>query len=77
MQRRAAGAFLNLASAHIGGERLVDLGLQRLGLRLAGDSADDGLAHDIAAAVDHIGGGIPKNISCGVSSGTRLRDWIT
>ena len=59
MQRRTAGAFY-LASAHIGGERLVDLGLQRLGLRLAGDSADDGLAHDIAAAVNHIGGGIAK-----------------
>ena len=77
MQRRTAGAFLNLASAHIGSQCLVDLGLQRLGLRLAGDSAYDGFTHDIAAAVDHIGGGIGKNISCGVSSGTRLRDWIT
>ena len=30
-----------LGSAHIVGQRLVDLGLQCLGLRLSGDRADD------------------------------------
>ena len=52
--------FLNLGSAHIGGKSLVDELLQRLRLLLFRDGAYDGLAHDIAAAVDHIGGGIAK-----------------
>ena len=42
-------SFEDNGSAHIGSQCLVDLGLQRLGLRLAGDSADDGITHDAAA----------------------------
>ena len=45
-------------SAHIGGKSLVDELLQRFRLLLFRDSAYDGLAHDIAVAVNHIGGGI-------------------
>ena len=58
----AAGAFFDPGSAHIGGERLVDLGLQRLRLLLFRDGSYDGFTHDIAAAVDHIGGGIGKDV---------------
>ena len=54
--------FLNFGSAHIGGKSLVDEFLQRLRLLLFRDSAYDGFTHDIAAAVDHIGGGIGKDI---------------
>ena len=54
--------FLNLGSAHIGGKSLVDELLQRLRLLLFRDGAYDGLTHDIAAAVDHIGGGIGKDV---------------
>ena len=45
-------------SAPIGGERLVDLGLQCLRLLLFRNSAHDGVAHDVAVPVNHIGGGI-------------------
>ena len=48
-------------SAHIGGQRLVDLGLRCLRLILFRNSTYDGIAHDIAAAVNHIGGGVCKN----------------
>ena len=66
-QRRTAGAFLNLGSAHIGGERLLDELLQRLRLLLFRDGAYDGFTHDIAAAVDHIGGGISKDVGSKLS----------
>ena len=66
-QQRTAGAFLNLGSAHIGGERLVDELLQRLRLLLFRDGAYDGFTHDIAAAVDHIGGGISKDVGSKLS----------
>ena len=58
MQRRTAGAFFNIGSAYIGGERLLDELLQRLRLLLFCDGAYDGFTYDIAAAVDHIGGGL-------------------
>ena len=61
MQRRTAGAFY-LASAHIGGERLFDELLQRLRLLLFRDGAYDGVTHDIAVAVNHLGGGVGKNV---------------
>ena len=67
MQRRTAGAFLNLGSAHIGGERLLDELLQRLRLLLFCDGSYDGFTHDIAAAVDHIGGGISKDVGSKLS----------
>ena len=66
-QRRTAGAFLNLGSAHIGGERLLDELLQRLRLLLFCDGSYDGFTHDIAAAVDHIGGGISKDVGSKLS----------
>ena len=62
MQRRTAGAFLNLGSAHIGGERLLDELLQRLRLLLFRDGSYDWLTYDLAAAVDHLGGGISKEV---------------
>ena len=62
MQRRTAGAFFNLGSAHIGGKSLVDELLQRLRLLLFRDGAYDGVPHDIAVAVNHIGGGVGKNV---------------
>ena len=49
-------------SAHIGGKGLVDELLQRLRLILFRDGAYDGLAHDVAAAVNHLGGGVGKNV---------------
>ena len=49
-------------SAHIGGERLVDLGLQCLRLLLFRNSTHDGVTHDVAVPVNHIGGGIGKDI---------------
>ena len=55
--------FLNLGSAHIGGKSLVDELLQRLRLLLFRDGAYDVFTHDIAAAVDHIGGGIGKDVA--------------
>ena len=58
----AQQALLNLGSAHIGGKSLVDELLQRFRLLLFRDGAYDGLTHDIAAAVDHIGGGIGKDV---------------
>ena len=61
MQWRTAGAFLNLGSAHIGGERLLDELLQCLRLLLFRDGSYDGFTHDIAAAVYHIGGGIEQS----------------
>ena len=67
MQRRTAGAFFNLGSAHIGGERLLDELLQRLRLLLFCDGSYDGFTHDIAAAVDHIGGGISKDVGSKLS----------
>ena len=54
--------FFNLGSAHIGGERLLDELLQRLRLLLFRDGAYDGVTHDIAVAVNHIGGGVGKNV---------------
>ena len=36
--------------------------MQRLRLRLAGDGAYDGVAHDVAVTVYHIGGGIGKDV---------------
>ena len=51
-----------LLSAHIGGKSLIDELLQRLRLLLFRDGAYDGFTHDIAAAVDHIGGGIGKDV---------------
>ena len=66
-QRRTAGAFLNLGSTHIGGERLLDELLQRLRLLLFCDGSYDGFTHDIAAAVDHIGGGISKDVGSKLS----------
>ena len=66
-QRRTAGAFFNLGSAHIGGERLLDELLQRLRLLLFCDGSYDGFTHDIAAAVDHIGGGISKDVGSKLS----------
>ncbi|CAN4019464.1 Glutathione import ATP-binding protein GsiA, partial [Dysosmobacter welbionis] len=62
MQWRTAGAFFDLGSTHIGGERLIDELLQCLRLLLFRDGAYDGFTHDIAAAVDHIGGGIGKDV---------------
>ena len=59
--------FLNLGSAHIGGERLLDELLQRLRLLLFCDGSYDGFTHDIAAAVDHIGGGISKDVGSKLS----------
>ena len=49
-------------SAHIGGKSLVDELLQRLRLLFFRDGAYDGLTHDIAVAVNHIGGGIGEDI---------------
>ena len=49
-------------SAHIGGERLIDELLQRLRLLLFRDGAYDGVTHDIAVAVNHIGSGIGKDV---------------
>ena len=66
-QQRTAGAFLNLGSAHIGGERLLDELLQRLRLLLFCDGSYDGFTHDIAAAIDHIGGGISKDVGSKLS----------
>ena len=54
-------------SAHIGGKSLVDEFLQRLCLLLFRDSTYDGLSHDIAAAVDHVGGGIGKDVGSELS----------
>ena len=59
--------FFNLGSAHIGGERLLDELLQRLRLLLFCDGSYDGFTHDIAAAVDHIGGGISKDVGSKLS----------
>ena len=42
---------------------------------LSGDSADDGIAHDIAIAVDHIGGGIGEDILhklTGIAAGAEI-----
>ena len=62
-------------SAPIGGQRLVDLGLQRLRLILFRNSTHDGIAHDIAVAVNHIGGGVCKDaggeLAC-LSIGSKL-----
>ena len=49
-------------SAHIGGKGLVDELLQRLSLLLFRDGAYDGVTHDIAVSVNHIGGGVGKNV---------------
>ena len=57
----------NQSSSHIGGECLIDELLQRLRLLLFRDGADDGLTHDVAAAVDHIGGGISKDVGSKLS----------
>ena len=54
-------------SAHIGGERLIDERLQSLRLALFRDGSYDGVAHDIAVAVDHIGGGISKDVGSKLS----------
>ena len=59
--------FLNLRSAHIGGKSLVDELLQRLRLLLFRDGTYDGFTHDIATAVDHIGGGIGKDVGSKLS----------
>ena len=67
MQWRTAGAFLNLGSAHIGGERLLDELLQRLRLLLFRDGSYYGFTHDIAVAVDHLGGGISKDVGSKLS----------
>ena len=48
-------------SAHVGGKRLINELLQRLRLLLFRDGAYDGLAHDVAVAVNHIGGGVGKD----------------
>ena len=61
MQRRTAGAFFNLGSAHIGGKSLVDELLQRLRLLLFRDGTYDGFTHDIAVAVNNIGGDAPSS----------------
>ena len=54
-------------SAHIGGKSLVDELLQRLRLLLFRDGAYDGFTHDIAVAVNHIGGGIGKDVGSELS----------
>ena len=53
---------INSFVSHIGGKSLVDELLQRLRLLLFRDGAYDGVTHDIAVAVDHIGGGVGKNV---------------
>ena len=55
-------SVLNPRSAHIGGKSLVDELLQRLRLRLVGDGAHNGITHDVAAAVHHIGGGVGEHV---------------
>ena len=50
-------------SAHIGGKSLIDELLQRLRLLLFRDGAYDGVTHDIAVAVNHIGGGEGEHIT--------------
>ena len=59
--------FLNLGSAHISGKSLVDEFLQCLRLLLFRDSTYDGVAHDIAVAVDHIGSGLSKDVGSKLS----------
>ena len=49
-------------STHVGGKRLVDELLQRFRLLLFRDGAYDGFAHDVAAAIHHIGSGIGKDV---------------
>ena len=54
-------------SAHIGGESLIDERLQSLRLVLFRDGSYDGVAYDVAAAVNHIGGGISKDVGSKLS----------
>ena len=49
-------------SACVGGKGLVDELLQLLRLIFFRDGAYDGFAHDVAVAVNHIGGGIGKDV---------------
>ena len=56
-----------LLSAHIGGKSLIDELLQRLRLLLFRDGSYDGFTHDIAVAVNHIGGGISKDVGSKLS----------
>jgi len=50
MQWRAAGAFLNLGSARVGGDGLIDEGSQRLRLILLGDGTHDIYAFSMLCA---------------------------
>ena len=62
-------------SAHIGGKGLVDELLQRLSLLLFRDGAYDGVTHDIAVSVNHIGGGIGEDILhklTGIAAGAEI-----
>ena len=54
-------------SAHVCGKGLIDERLQSLRLVLFRDGSYDGVAHDIAAAVNHIGGGISKDVGSKLS----------
>ncbi len=49
-------------SARIGSDGLIDEGLQGLRLLFFCNSTYDGVAHDIAVAVNHIGGGVCKDV---------------
>jgi hypothetical protein len=50
MQWRTAGAFLNLGSARVGGDGLIDEGSQRLRLILLGDGTHDIYAFSMLCA---------------------------
>ena len=54
-------------SAHVRGKGLIDERLQSLGLALFRDGTYDGVAYDVAAAVNHIGGGISKDVGSKLS----------
>ena len=49
-------------SAHVRGKCLIDERLQSLCLVLFRNGTYDGVAYDVAAAVNHIGGGISKDV---------------
>ena len=48
--------------ALVSGQGLVDEVVQRLHLGFVGDGAHNGIAHDVAVAVHHIGGGVGEHI---------------
>ena len=59
--------LLFLVFSRIGSNGLIYEFLQRFRLILLRNSAHDGVAHDIAVAVDHIGGGISKDVGSELS----------